>query len=435
MTETRTVSVPALPVDPEAVGWFRFGRFEDGWMLTNEFGEWHHCDDATFRALVAGTLDDDAEARPALAAKGFLRADLDLDHTAAAMRLRKRYVGLGPTRHVIHLASGDDRLTVDVAKNVVDHAMLSTAGALELHAVAPAGEAPDLDLLGFLVQYAIEKNRYEGKTVTWRLSSDLSEASDDLVAFLVDKRFQITTPWPASDAARDAVARIDAAATAKKRATGTVTAAVALGADTDARAVATALAEAGIARCRAEPAPGTDESTWSSAYAAFLDACLAQGGLVEARAAEIAHAASATDGTDAPSLRSPTGAGAGELVYDARGRIFPSAAAMAAHAAGDDLFLLGEAGDTSYRDVVTHGTQRAMAVASLLECLPGFADHWACPYLGVDPTTVYAEEGDLFGRLPTTPSVRTTLAAVEVVFAHLVRGEAGHGETLRGWSA
>ncbi|HMV70454.1 MAG TPA: hypothetical protein PKA64_26675, partial [Myxococcota bacterium] len=132
--------------------------------------------------------------------------------------------------------------------------------------------------------------------------------------------------------------------------------------------------------------------------------------------------------------RSPGEAGLGQLVYDVHGHIFPSAAAMALHAAGDAMFLLGKAGVLSYKDCVAHPTLRTLAVASTLESLPGFADHWAAPFCGVDPTAAYAATGDLFARTSSPAEVAAQLAAVTAVFRRLVQATDADLATLQRWA-
>ena len=36
MSTTNTTSVPSLHVDPDKLGFFRYGRLTNGWVLTNE---------------------------------------------------------------------------------------------------------------------------------------------------------------------------------------------------------------------------------------------------------------------------------------------------------------------------------------------------------------------------------------------------------------
>ncbi|MCB9665236.1 MAG: hypothetical protein H6732_14085 [Alphaproteobacteria bacterium] len=435
MSTTRTVSVPRTEVDADKLGFFRFGAVAGGVLVTNEYGEWHHFDDAAFRDFLGGKVAPDVEGYDALAAKGFLRDALDLDHVAASVRRRKRFVGLGPALHVLPLSDASGPLTVEVAKDVIDFAMLSTSTTLELRLVCTG--ALDLDVLGFVVQYSTEKNRYEGKAITYRLVAPLAALDEAACAWLIDKRFKVRTPLSgALDAAgTKVVAALQEAAVAKKRDGWTVEVDLSVGAALAPTAgeVVTGLAGHGIKRLRLRPVLEGDDAVspdaWASAYRAGLAAALAADGVVEETAAGICTAATRTDGVSDPELRSPA---SGVVAYDTRGGIFPGTAALEV----DDpsMFQLGTAGQTSYRDATTHPTLRALALASLLECLPGFAQHWAAPYLGVDPLASFLGTGDLFAKAPTSAAVAAQVACVEAVFEILLGDDTATAEALRGWA-
>ncbi|MCB9682683.1 MAG: hypothetical protein H6733_14555 [Alphaproteobacteria bacterium] len=432
MTTTHTVSVTRRPVDAEQLGYFRFGDVAGGVLVTNELGEWHHLDADTFRALLAGGLDADHAEHAALSAKGFLRASVDPDHVASGLKRRKKFVGLGPAVHVLHLADAHGTLSVQTAKDIVDFAMLSTSSALELRFV-PGDDAVDLDTLGFLVQYSTEKNRYEGKAITWRLDADPAALDDAAVAWLVDKRFKVRATLTGTSLSEAALARIGAlhqAAAAKKRDGWSVDVDVVVDAGNVGQlgAIADYLSGHGIRRFRLRPVLDGDAAVsldaWAAGYRAALLRVLAWSGpdaSVEELTATMATRALTTDAAPDVEIRSPSGFGAGLIVYDTQGHLFPSEHGRLADDA--EMWQLGRAGETAYREATTHPTLRALAVASLLECLPTFADHWATPYLGVDPLAEWADTGDVFAKAPTSHHVAAQLAALEAVFEVLVGGD------------
>ena len=438
MSPNAVVSVAPRPVKPELLGYFRFGSFAGGVLLTTELGEWHYLDDASFHALLSGELGPESPAFGPLSSKGFFRDGLDLEGVASALRRRKKYVGIGPTLHVLTLSEGDTRLSVAVAKDILDFAMLSTSASLEFR-LLPGEQPLDMDLLAFLLQYGTEKNRYEGKTLSWRLDIDPARLTDEACTWLVDKRVRVRAPLHGATVPADTAAgiqRVTDAAKAKRRDGVSVEATVSLDRThaAGAAAIPAALAGFGISRVKLVPVVDGDHAlttdAWKTAYAEFLDAALASGTVVEESAAVIAQRATRVDADADPEFRSPGGAGAARLAYDMDGRIFPGTLALKLE--DPEMFLLGRAGQTSYKDVTRHATQRALALASLLEALPGFAEHWATPFLGVDPLESFARTGDLFPRLPTDPHVRARLAQVEAVFAVLV-GEDARSASLRAW--
>ena len=73
-----TIKLQAPDIQPDALGFFRFGDL-DGWkVLTNDAGEWHALRPDDFNALISGKLTEDHGEYAVLQRKGFIRADLDL---------------------------------------------------------------------------------------------------------------------------------------------------------------------------------------------------------------------------------------------------------------------------------------------------------------------------------------------------------------------
>lgn len=432
MIQSHTLSLPRPSVDPDALGYFRFGPLGDRHVLTNEHGEWHLLDDDAFQHLLAGTLTDEHEAHPALQGKGFLRAGLDVEAAASMFRRRKKFVGLGPTHHHLALTGPRGTMTVEQIKAVVDHAMLSTAASLTF--VVHATDV-DLDLLGFLHQYCTEKNRYEGKTLRWLLHTPLASIHDEAATWLADHRFTVRFPFTgpqATPAQEQAASQLLAAGQVRRRAEQMLEAEVPLtAAGLDASALVATLKALGVARFRVVPqwrgehalTPQAAASQW----AALLDACLQAGDLVEASIAGAVEAATRTDATADPRLHSPALA---ELAYDAEGRILASPAAFDLD--GDD-FVLGTAGVASYKDVIHHPLRRALALASLVECLPGLHHHWAAPYIGLDPVSTWAATQDLFPRAPSQPEVAGALRLAELVLERLADPDVSKVEALHAW--
>jgi hypothetical protein len=450
---SHTVQVPRRPVAPDHLSPFRFGTLGDRVILTTDHGQWHTLDQGAFRALLAGPLESGHPEREALAAKGFLRDQTSLDDVAALVRARKRFVGAGPTHHRILLTSADGsrHLSVETAKDILDLVMLSSSAALDLELIAPAG-AWSQDLVAFIVQYTTEKNRYEGKALTWRLRADLRTLPDGAGVWLVDKRFQVRTDLHGAAAHHDPaggadhatvtahIAALHAAAAAKGKADWRVLADVAVTTHNvhDPAAVVAALQAAGVRSFRARPRL-TGEGAITAAdfacfYAGLTDALLTTSDLVEEAGAFVLARALRTDAAPDVENRSPGGFGTGQLVYDADGRVFPSLLAASLHDEGDDLFLVGKAGETSYKECLGHPTLRTLAVASLLECLPGFADHWATPFCGADPVADYAATGDLFPKLPTSASAAASRAIAEALIGRLATADAATTASLERWS-
>ena len=96
-------------------------------------------------------------------------------------------------------------------------------------------------------------------------------------------------------------------------------------------------------------------------------------------------------------IRSPCGAGIGQVAYNYDGKIFTCDEGRMLHEMGDSTFLLGEVGKTSYREVMGHETVRALAIASNLEAQPDCVNCTYQAYCGVCPVHNHKTQGSIHG--------------------------------------
>lgn len=433
MPSTHTVSVRRLPVDTEALGYFRFGKLAGGVILTNEVGQWQHVTEDTFHDLLAGRIDAEHEAYQDLATRGFMRDAVDLEAMADHMRRRKRSVGMGPSLHCIDLGGAEAPLRVEVAKQVLDHVMLSTSAQLTFRVDGRSGHIA-ADTLAFIVQYATEKNRYEGKTLTYELEVQSAELAADVLDVVTSKGFNIRlhVDLGASPAGLDALKT----AMANHRKAGHVELVVHVHEATeDASALLKMAEQVGAPSIHAVPGPNVSVDAFRRTYRAILhDLTHSDAGVTERGAATMLVRATQTDDPAGDIPRSPSSVGTATFAYDVNGCIFPSLDAARAAADGDDLFLIGRVGEISYKETVSHATVRALTMASLLECLPGFQDRWSTPFCGVDPVASYLEHGDMFVNASTSRSAACQHAAAETVFEMLVTGSGDAHARLLGFA-
>ena len=132
-----------------------------------------------------------------------------------------------------------------------------------------------------------------------------------------------------------------------------------------------------------------------------------------------------------PNRRSPGGVGLNSHAYDTQGRIFPNA--QAARLGEQGQLQIGVAGETSVQDTLNHPTLKTLAMASILDCMPGFQEHWATPFLSVDPVASYADTGDLFEKFPTSDRVQTDLFRLKTIVQIVLKDDNPLRKTLDSW--
>jgi His-Xaa-Ser system radical SAM maturase HxsB len=126
-------------------------------------------------------------------------------------------------------------------------------------------------------------------------------------------------------------------------------------------------------------------------------------------------------------LRSPCGAGTGQMAYNYDGKIYTCDEGRMIGKMGDDLFQIGHAVENTHREAVGHETVRAMAAASYLDAVPGCSDCAYNPYCGVCPIYNYVAQGDLFGKMPGSDWCKISMGICDHLFGRLAR----EGDALR----
>ncbi|NOZ85061.1 MAG: His-Xaa-Ser system radical SAM maturase HxsB [Deltaproteobacteria bacterium] len=118
-------------------------------------------------------------------------------------------------------------------------------------------------------------------------------------------------------------------------------------------------------------------------------------------------------------LRSPCGAGLGQLAYDFDGSVYTCDEGRMLARTGDDLFKVGHVQDDEYRDLAGSPVVKALAAASCVEALPGCADCAYALFCGVCPVYNYAQQGELVARQPENQRCKIQMGVLDELFSRL----------------
>ena len=118
-------------------------------------------------------------------------------------------------------------------------------------------------------------------------------------------------------------------------------------------------------------------------------------------------------------LRSPCGAGIGQIAYDYDGEIYSCDEGRLLRAMGDDLFHLGHVDAMGPKECALHPTIRTLAQASSLDAQSGCSRCVYKPTCGVCPLLEYVENGDLFTRAPDSRRCRILMGIQDDLFERL----------------
>jgi His-Xaa-Ser system radical SAM maturase HxsB len=467
------VGLPVL--DPERLGWFRFGRIGGRNLLTNDVGEWSMLGDADFADLLAGRIGPTNPLHAELARKAFVREGADPGALAVRLRRKRSFLGRGPHLGIVvttlrcnqhcrycqvsraEMDRVDTDMSLATAKRVVDHILQTPSPYL---AIEFQGGEPTVnwDVLRFVVEYSREKNRYEKKTLEHLLVTNLTTMDDAKADWLVANRVQVCTsldgpadvhdwnrPFTKGGSSHAHVVdwmrrfrekyvaagmdprlwHVDALMTTTRKSLD------------HGRAIVDTYIDLGIRGLNLRPLQrlGFAQATWERIgystdeflrfYEDALDYVIAKNKdgveIQEGVAAVFLVKMLTPDDPGFVDIRSPIGSGTGQLTYDHDGRIYTSDEGRMVAAMGDRAFCVGDVEATSFAEATQHGTVKALAAASFLDGLPMCADCWNAPYCGVRPLHNYVLGGDLFGQRPNTSKCKEHMGIARMLFERLDR--------------
>ncbi|MBL4684382.1 MAG: His-Xaa-Ser system radical SAM maturase HxsB [Nannocystaceae bacterium] len=462
-------------LDTRGPAFFRYRAVGEHIVVTNLEGRWLLLSHDEFSAFATGKLNVDSPLYTRLSEGNFLRESYDVVAASEGLRRRKRFVHYGPNLHLMvvtlrcnetcvycHASRADmDRVDTDMSRETaeacVEMALKSTSPGITIE--FQGGEPlVAFDIVKHTVQYALSKNRAAGKQLEFTMVSNLALMDEEKLAWLVEHRVQICTSidgpralhdkqrklrtLSAYDEAAGWIARINEAY-GERGLDPTLYHVEALLTTTKAalhqpKAIVDTYVALG---CRAlflrpiDPFGFADKTRrivdyprveYLRFYAEALDYMIAlnQGGteILERYAAIFLTKILSGEDPNFLDIRSPGGAGIGQLAYNYDGKIFSSDEGRMLHAMGDSTFLIGQVGESSYRDVVGHPTIRAMSIASNLDQQPDCVNCAYQPYCGTQPEHNHKTLGTMFGRMRESAMCAVHKGIQDILFERLGRG-------------
>lgn len=133
-------------------------------------------------------------------------------------------------------------------------------------------------------------------------------------------------------------------------------------------------------------------------------------------------------------LRSPCGAGIGQLAYYADGDVFTCDEGRMLHEMGDHTFRLGNVFSNSYNEIINNGVCRTVCASSILETIPTCCDCVYQPYCGTCPVVNYAKSQDIIEKGPRGYRCKIYSGMLDYLFNRILEGNEDVVSILRSWS-
>ena len=475
-------------LDTSRQAFFRLRRLgPDRTLLTNLEGRWLILDDAELTAFATSRYEGQAELEERLASHNFLRDRYDAEAARSMIAARKRFVGYGPNLHIFvvtlrcnetcvycHASRADmDRVDTDMsaetAKKAVDLVFESTSPGVTIE--FQGGEPlVAFDRVKQIIEYAKEKNETAKKALDFTMVSNLSLMTDEKLTYLLEHKVQICTSidgprdlhdkqrklktYSAFDAATSWIktinqAYIDAGLDPTLYHVEALLTTTRAALDRHEEIVDT-YAELGCRALFLRPIDpfGFAEKTakvveyarrqYMEFYANATDYILqlnASGTqMLERYAAIFLTKILRGEDPNFLDIRSPAGAGIGQLAYSYDGRIYSCDEGRMLAASGDPTFELGHVDTTRYREIVGHPTVRAMVIASNLDSQPDCVSCTYNPYCGIQTTHNHKTQGSIFGRMRESNICAVHKGIQDYLFNKLADGEPATLEAFDRWT-
>ncbi len=464
---------------------FRWRELDGRVLLTNDAGEHVWLERDEFGDFLAGTLAEDSPAYLNLQKNNFVRQPDSERVVMDKLRQRSDHLMQGPNLHIVILtlrcnqnciychasrkpqkSKGFD-MSLETAAHVLDVIFQSPSDELTIE--FQGGEpALNFDVLKYFVEEAYRRNKDVGRQLYFSLVSNLSALSREQIDFLVDNGVMVCTSIDgprelhdhnrrfskksAYQAALTTVEQFNEAYRKRKLdpelAYVNALATVSRSALDKPEALVDEYVRLGHKVIHLRPLNpfGMGLKIWSREgytageflkfYEQALDHIIElnkQGVEIMEKMAAIMLTRILTDeNPNYMDLRSPCGAGLGQLAYNHDGRVYTCDEGRMVGAMGDDLFCIGDVHQNGYADIIQHQGVRTLCVASCIEGLPGCSDCAYVPYCGVCPVYNYIMEGDLVARSPSNDRCRIQKGMLDMLFLRL--REPGLDDLLRRWT-
>lgn len=460
------------------LNYFNFKEFEGKILLTNDLGSYLFVSPDDFKKIIRKDIDLESELGKQLLEKNMVYDNTNLAYSSLLMhdmRRIKGHVMLGTSLHIFVVTTACNMRCVycqanngvtcpsmymskEMAEKSVDIALQSPARYLSFEF---QGGEPLLNfgIIKHIVEYT-EKNKGEHE-ITYNIVSNLTLLTDEMLDFFTGYNFDISTSIDGPETVHNSNRPFrDGSETYKKvvdsirriREKGLHVGAI----QTTTRAslaypreIVRAYKELGFESIFLRPLTPLGKATlnwdkigytpeeflefYTQALNEVLKINLADGFFKEDHASILL---SRMEGkfVNYMELRSPCGAGIGQLAYYADGEIFTCDEGRMLHEMGDHTFRLGNVFENSYADIINNSVCKTVCASSILETIPTCCDCVYQPYCGTCPVVNYAKNQDIIEKGPRGYRCKIYSGMLDYLFKLILSGNVNVINILKTWS-
>jgi len=462
------------------LGFFRFKKFRNKYLLTNDSGQYLFLTQKEFKDFLANKLKKDTKTYLSLKERNFLKNEMDLTESVDRYRFKNEFLFGGPSLHIVVVtlrcnlkcvychasAQGMNKKGLDMDKKtaqaVVDKIFETTSPyvAIEFQGGEPLVNWP---IVKYIVEYAQKKNKKAKKELELRLVSNFVLMTESRFKYLIDNRVAMCLSLDGSAKVHDRnrilvdgkgksyqyaakwakkffkfypqlrkkgyIFKIGASITVSRFSLAyykqIVDEFIKLGFDD---IYLRPLNPFGFSRGHFRKI-GYSVDEYIKFYKKAINYMIEinlKGKKFREKAACIFLTKILTEyDPNHLELRSPCGAGIGQLAYNYNGQVYTCDEGRMMSMMGDESFCLGNVHKNTYQELVSSPVVRTLCTASCLDGLPHCNDCVYKPYCGVCPIYNYSEQGNIFGQMPTNERCQINMAILDFLFEKLQDKKAG----------
>jgi His-Xaa-Ser system radical SAM maturase HxsB len=458
------------------LNYFNFKDFENGYLITNDFGRHLYLRKEEFRSFISGHAAKDPVLYDRLKEELFVFEESPCafaDRNKDVLRLGKRYLFGATSLHIFVLTNACNmRCAYCQAqsahggpKGLMSRETAEKAAALALSSpekyisIEFQGGEPllNFEAIKAIVSFVqVQKGR---KEVSYQLVSNLTLLTEEMAQYIADHGISVTTSIDGTAAVQDLNRPYDDGSSsladtlrgiALLRAVGVGVSAIEtttrynfghekelvafyreLGCNSLFLRPLTPLGFAHEAWDTIGYAPEEFGTYYKSVLEEIFHANQAGFPITEGHAGIFLAKILRGDGGNYMELRSPCGAGTGQMAYYHDGNIFTCDEGRMLHEMGDSSFLLGNVNSSDYESLLSSPVCKTVCAASLLETNLECCDCVYQPYCGTCPVVNLSIDKDIFRKTPRDYRCRTYMGILDTIFACLQ--DETKTEIMKGW--
>ena len=467
-----SVALELNKINKQKVGFFRFKDLNGQYLLTNDVGDYSFLNPQQFSSFLNGSVEKKYPDRyKELQTKKFIRDRLDFESIRQKYNKKNAFLGSGPSLHIIVVTLRCDHrclycqtssrglkvkeLDMDIftAEKVVDRIFESPNGNITIE--FQGGEPlVNWDTLSFIVKYAQKKNKVAKKKMFISLVTNLTFMTHERLEFLIKNKVAVCTSLDGPEKLHNKnritakqnnsykntvkwIKIIKKEIQKNKNYRYRVNALTTVTKSSLAYSKSTVdeFVKLGLEGLHLRPVSpfGLSKKLWNKLsfsvedflrfYREALDYIIelnAKGKKIYERTAQIFLGKILLDrDPNFLDLRSPCGAGIGQLAYNYNGDVYTCDEGRMLSMLGDESFRLGNVKRDSYAKFIDSEIVKVMCFSSCLDGLPRCSECVYKPYCGVCPIYNYITEGNIFSSLPFNDRCKINMAILDYLFVKL----------------